>query len=197
MIVMKKKINLILLIILVVLIIVTGAFAYKFYAEKKEQEERQVAKIEEKKEEDKVYELLINYPIKGQIYIDSIASEDAIEEVGRVLESKEYVENIEFISKEQALEEVKTRFKNADYIFDGYEENNIFPASYIFTIKLKNFGEFNKEYFAKIGKDLQQITYVEKIVINGNAYLEIYEKYGIEGLEEYVKSYDVLETMKN
>ena len=43
---------------------------------------------------------------------------------------------------------------------------------------------------------MKQITSVDKVGIDGDVYLDVYEEYGIEGLEEYVKSDDVLETMK-
>ena len=181
-----KKINLVLLLFLIVVIVITGAFAFNYYTEKKEQEE-----------EDRVFDLLTDYPIKGQVYVENFATEDVIKEVERTLKAKKYVENIEYISKEQALKELKTRFKNVDSIFEGYEgKNNILYDSYRFTIKLKNIGEFNKEYFDEIKSDLKQITSVDKVGIDGDVYLDVYEEYGIEGLEEYVKSDDVLETMK-
>ena len=42
------------------------------------------------------------------------------------------VQKVEFVSKQQALEEMKTNFEDNQWIFDGYEEeNNIFPVSYI------------------------------------------------------------------
>ena len=180
-----KKINLVLLLFLIIVIVITGAFAFNYYTEKKEQEE------------DRVFGLLTDYPIKGQVYIENFATEDVIKEVERTLKAKKYVENIEYISKEQALKELKTRFKNVDNIFEKYKKkNNILYDSYRFTIKLKNIREFNKEYFDEIKSDLKKITSVDKVGIDGDVYLDVYEEYGIEGLEEYVKSDDVLETMK-
>lgn len=42
------------------------------------------------------------------------------------------IQKVEFVSKQQALESMKTSFGDNDWIFDGYdEENNIFPVSYI------------------------------------------------------------------
>lgn len=42
------------------------------------------------------------------------------------------IQKVEFVSKQQALESMKTSFGENDWIFDGYdEENNIFPVSYI------------------------------------------------------------------
>ena len=174
-----KKINLVLLLFLIIVIVITGAFAFNYYTEKKE--------------EDRVFDLLTDYPIRGQVYIENFATEDVIKEVERTLKAKKYVENIEYISKEQALKELKTRFKNDDSIFEGFEgENNILYDSYRFTIKLKNIGEFNKEYFDEIKSDLKKITSVDNVGIEGDVYLDIYEEYGIEGLEEYVKSDEVL-----
>ena len=42
------------------------------------------------------------------------------------------IQKVEFVSKQQALEEMKTNFEDNEWIFEGYEgENNIFPVSYI------------------------------------------------------------------
>ena len=41
------------------------------------------------------------------------------------------IAKVEFVSKQQALEQMKTSFEEDEWIFDGYEgENNIFPVSF-------------------------------------------------------------------
>ena len=46
------------------------------------------------------------------------------------------VRNIKFVSKEDALEEMKEMYKDNSDIFEGYDgENNIFPDSYILTFE--------------------------------------------------------------
>ena len=44
------------------------------------------------------------------------------------------VSTTEFVSKEDALNHMKERFEDRKDILAGYEENNIFPASYIVTL---------------------------------------------------------------
>ena len=45
------------------------------------------------------------------------------------------IQKVEFISKQQALEDMKTRVEDNEWILDGFdEENNIFPVSYLIQL---------------------------------------------------------------
>lgn len=66
---------------------------------------------------------------------------DATDEQIKTLETKiwdigtDKIQKVEFISKQQALEEMKTRVEDNEWILDGFdEENNIFPVSYLIQL---------------------------------------------------------------
>lgn len=60
------------------------------------------------------------------------------------------IQKVEFISKQQALEEMKTRVEDNEWILDGFdEENNIFPVSYL--IQLTDLSH-TKEVESKLSK---------------------------------------------
>ena len=69
-----------------------------------------------------------------QVYIENDAEEKEIEELGKQIKSIEGVNTTEFVSKEQALSQMKDKLGDRRYLLDGYEEANIFPASYIVTL---------------------------------------------------------------
>lgn len=69
-----------------------------------------------------------------QVYIQNDATNDEVEELGKQIKQISGVNTTEFISKEQALEQMKDRLGDRGYLLDGYEEVNIFPASYIVTL---------------------------------------------------------------
>lgn len=69
-----------------------------------------------------------------QVYIQNDATEDEIEKLEEQIKSIEGVNTIEFVSKEEALSQMKGKLGDRGYLLDGYEEVNIFPASYIITL---------------------------------------------------------------
>lgn len=69
-----------------------------------------------------------------QVYILNDATEEEIEELGEQIKSIQGVNTTEFISKEEALAQMKGKLGEKAYLLDGYEEVNIFPASYIVTL---------------------------------------------------------------
>ena len=63
------------------------------------------------------------------------SSEKEAKEIGNKIKSIQGVNTVTFISKEDALNEVKTIFKDKQYYLSGYSiENSPFPASYIVTL---------------------------------------------------------------
>lgn len=72
-----------------------------------------------------------------QVYMSPEATDEQINQ----LESDiwkigtDKIQKVEFVSKQKALEDMKTLFEDDGWIFEGYEgENNIFPVSYIVTL---------------------------------------------------------------
>ena len=69
-----------------------------------------------------------------QVYIVNDASEEEIKALGEQIKELEGVNTTEFVSKQKALEQMKERLGEKSYLLDGYDKNNIFPASYIVTL---------------------------------------------------------------
>ncbi len=70
-----------------------------------------------------------------RVNIEKDATQEQIEELGEQIKQVNGVQNIEFRTKEDALQIMKDRFKDKAYLLDTYEENNIFSESYIVTLK--------------------------------------------------------------
>ena len=66
-----------------------------------------------------------------QVFIETDATDDEVKEVGDKIKQLQGVSTIEYRSKEDALNQMKEKFKDQSDLLAGYEENNIFPASYI------------------------------------------------------------------
>ena len=69
-----------------------------------------------------------------QVFINNDATQEQMDTLGEQIRALDGVSTVEFVSKEQALEQMKERFGEQQDLLDGYEENNIFPASYIVTM---------------------------------------------------------------
>ncbi len=69
-----------------------------------------------------------------QVFINNDATQEQINEVGEKIRHIDGVSTTEFISKETALNQMKERFGEKQDLLSGYEENNIFPSSYVVTL---------------------------------------------------------------
>lgn len=69
-----------------------------------------------------------------QVFINNDATQEQINEVGEKIRRLDGVSTTEFISKEAALNQMKERFGEKQDLLSGYEENNIFPSSYVVTL---------------------------------------------------------------
>lgn len=69
-----------------------------------------------------------------QVFINNDATQEQIEEVEEKLRALDGVSTTEYVSKEDALTQMKDRFGDKKDLLAGYEENNIFPASYVVTL---------------------------------------------------------------
>lgn len=61
-------------------------------------------------------------------------SEDQTKAVEDYIRNIDGVNTVEYKSKEDALNQLKSQFKTRADLLSGYEENNIFPASYVVTL---------------------------------------------------------------
>lgn len=69
-----------------------------------------------------------------QVYIVNDATEEEIEKLDEEIKAIDGVNTTEFISKDQALSQMKDKLGDRGYLLDPYEEANIFPASYVVTL---------------------------------------------------------------
>ena len=70
-----------------------------------------------------------------QVFIKNEATQEQVEKLEEQIRAIEYVSTTEFVSKEQALEQMKEKFGDKQDLLEAYEgENNIFTASYVVTL---------------------------------------------------------------
>lgn len=69
-----------------------------------------------------------------QIYVKEEATESQIETLGNEIRKIEGVNKVTFVSKEDALNTVKSWFDTEQDLLTGYDEENPFPASYFVTL---------------------------------------------------------------
>ena len=69
-----------------------------------------------------------------QVFINNDATQEQIDEIGDKIRQIDGVSTVEYVSKDDALQQMKDRFGDKQDLLEGYEENNIFPASYVVTL---------------------------------------------------------------
>lgn len=69
-----------------------------------------------------------------QVFINPDATEEAITKVGEEIRKLDYINTMEYVTKEDALNEMKSWLKDSQYILDPYVENNPFKPSYLVTL---------------------------------------------------------------
>ena len=98
-----------------------------------------------------------------QVFINNDATQEQINAIGEQIRSIDGVNNAEYISKEQALQQMKDQFGERQYLLEGYEENNIFPASYVVTLTdLTKSGQVQEE-ISKL-ENIKKITSKDETV---------------------------------
>ena len=70
-----------------------------------------------------------------QVFVKNEATQEQIDKLGEDIRKIDGVSTVDFVSKDEALEQMKERFGERQDLLDGYEgENNIFTASYVVTL---------------------------------------------------------------
>ena len=69
-----------------------------------------------------------------QVFINNDATQEEIDEIGEKIRNIDGVSTTEYKSKEAALNQMKEKFGDKQDLLSGYEQNNIFPASYVVTL---------------------------------------------------------------
>lgn len=68
-----------------------------------------------------------------QVFLNDI-SEDQTKAIENYIKNLDGVNSVTYKTKEDALNQLKSQFKDREDLLQGYEENNIFPASYVVTL---------------------------------------------------------------
>ena len=64
-----------------------------------------------------------------QVFVKNEATQEQIDELGEKIRAIDGVSTVEFVSKDEALEQMRERFGDKQDLLDGYEgENNIFTV---------------------------------------------------------------------
>lgn len=69
-----------------------------------------------------------------QVFINNDATQEQIDEIEEKLRALDGISTTVYVSKEDALNQMKEKFGDKKDLLAGYEENNIFPASYVVTL---------------------------------------------------------------
>lgn len=81
-----------------------------------------------------------------EVFINEDVTEEQEKELGDKIRTIDGVSTVEYKSKEQALEQMKEWLGDRQDLLAGYEENNIFPASYVVNLSdLEKTEEIQKE----------------------------------------------------
>ena len=98
-----------------------------------------------------------------QVFIENEATQEQINEVGEKLRALEGISTTEFVSKDAALNQMKEKFGDKKDLLAGYEENNIFPASYVVTLTDLNKSKEVQEQILKF-ENIKKITSKDETV---------------------------------
>ena len=69
-----------------------------------------------------------------EVFIKDEATEEQIQTLGDKIRELDGVHTVVFKTKEEALNQMKERLKDKSHLLAGFDENNIFPASYVVTL---------------------------------------------------------------
>ena len=85
-----------------------------------------------------------------QIFIEKEATDAQIEEVGNSLKLIDGVNKVTYVSKEEALNQMKEKLKNKQGLLAGWDEDNPFRASYYVTLTDLNLNDEVQSAISKI-----------------------------------------------
>ena len=69
-----------------------------------------------------------------QVFLKEDATEIQIQDMRNDLQNIEGVNTVEYVSKEDALQQMKNKLGEKSSLLQGYEQDNPFPASYVITL---------------------------------------------------------------
>ena len=91
-----------------------------------------------------------------QAYITNDSTDEEIKDLGEKINALDGVNTIEFVSKKEALQHMKDKLGDKSYLLDGYDENNVFPSSYIVTLT-----DLSKS--TEVQKEIKEMENIKKV----------------------------------
>ena len=99
-----------------------------------------------------------------QVFATDEATDEQIKKLGEDINQIEGVNTVEYVSKEEALNQMKERFAENEDLLEGYEgENNIFTASYVVTLTDLNLNTQVQDQISKL-ENVKKITNANEVV---------------------------------
>ena len=149
----------VIILIFSVILVVSTIYGTVYLLKKSSKLEKK--KIEMDKKEVKIQDIIketYSSIINVQIFMKNDATEQEIENLAKELNNIDEIHNIEFVSKEQAYNEMAQRLGNKDKVLNGFT-TDIFPVSYKFELDNKKNGQ-------KIIETIENLPEVETLKSN-------------------------------
>ena len=99
-----------------------------------------------------------------QVFLQKTATDEQIQGMKTKLQNINGVNTIEYVSKEDALQQMKNKFKDKSSILNGYEKDNPFPPSYIITLTDLNLAKQVKQEITAM-PEVTEITSSDETII--------------------------------
>ena len=99
-----------------------------------------------------------------QVFLQKTSTDEQIQEMKIKLQNINGVNTIEYVSKEDALQQMKNKFKDKSSILNGYEKDNPFPPSYIITLTDLNLAKQVKQEITAM-PEVTEITSSDETII--------------------------------
>lgn len=91
-----------------------------------------------------------------QIFIDEGATDEQIQELGNEIRNIDGVNVVTFVSKEDALNTIKTQLDDYQGVLEGWDEENPFPASFFVTLDDLSLND-------SVQEQINKLEYVDEI----------------------------------
>ena len=99
-----------------------------------------------------------------QVFATDEATDEQIKQLGEEITRIEGVNTVEYVSKEEALDQMREKFAENEDLLEGYEgENNIFTASYVVTLTDLNLNTEVQEQIKPLA-NIKKITNANDVI---------------------------------
>jgi len=94
------------------------------------------------------------------VFLSNKASEGDVREVINLLQKDPVVKDYRYISKEEALKELRQSLKDAAYVLEGIDENPLFPT---IVVRIKS-DQFDKTRIVDLIRRIKMMKHIEDVV---------------------------------